>query len=120
VCWSGYLPTDISNHVRFEGRVLAAASRITEVIANLVSSMNLLIRRLDFRSWVRHGRYEMQEIEEPTRTRSFCQTRSAIAALCPACQWVILQQSLPMPKVSFEKKLTREDEQFLTEMQISF
>lgn len=66
------------------------------------------------------GGTEILEMKNPHEHVPFCQTRSAIAALCPACQWVILQQSLPMPKVSFEKKLTREDQQFLTEMLISF
>ena len=50
----------------------------------------------------------------------FCQTRSAISALCPACRWVLEQQSQPVPELIFEKKLTQEDQNFLTEMLISF
>jgi hypothetical protein len=50
----------------------------------------------------------------------FCQTSSAIAASCPRCRWVLLQQSQPVPELSFQKKLTREDEKFLAELLIAF
>lgn len=67
-----------------------------------------------------HDRTKMSDMKNPHEHVPFCQTRSAIAAACPACQWVIQQQSRPLPDANFEKKLTREDEQFLTEMLISF
>ncbi len=50
----------------------------------------------------------------------FCQTSSAIAASCAGCQWVLLQQSQPLPELSFKKKLTQDDKRFLAELQIAF
>jgi hypothetical protein len=59
-------------------------------------------------------------MKNPHEHVPFCQTSSAIAALCPACQWVLVQQSQPLSERIFEKRLTREDEMFLNEMLISF
>ena len=59
-------------------------------------------------------------MKNPHEHIPFCQTRSAIAASCPACQWVLLQQSQPLAEAIFERKLTEEDEVFLTEMLISY
>jgi hypothetical protein len=50
----------------------------------------------------------------------FCQTSSAIAASCPGCRWVLLQQSQPLPEMIFKKKLTHEDKKFLAELLIAF
>ncbi len=60
------------------------------------------------------------QMKNPHEHVPFCQTSSAVAGTCPACQWVLQQQCQPLPDASFEKKLTREDEQFLNEMLISF
>ena len=59
------------------------------------------------------------KMKNPYQHEPFCQTSSAIAASCPACQWALLHQSQPLPEWIFEKKLTQEDEMFLTEMLIS-
>lgn len=59
-------------------------------------------------------------MKNPHEHIPFCQTGSAIAASCPACRWALLQWSQPLPEPSFEKKLTPEDEFFLTELAISF
>jgi hypothetical protein len=59
-------------------------------------------------------------MKNPHEHIPFCQTSSAIASACPACQWVLLQQSQPLPEVIFERKLTHDDEVFLTEMAISY
>jgi hypothetical protein len=59
-------------------------------------------------------------MKNPHEHSPYCQTRSAISALCPACQWVLQQQSQPLSELTFEKKLTPEDAKFLTEMLISY
>jgi hypothetical protein len=59
-------------------------------------------------------------MKNPHEHVPFCQTSSAIAASCPACRWILLRQSQPLPEPSFEKKLTPEDEKFLTAMLVSF
>jgi hypothetical protein len=59
-------------------------------------------------------------MKNPHEHIPFCQTRSAIAAACPACRWALQQWSQPLPELSFEKALTHEDEMFLTELAISF
>jgi len=59
-------------------------------------------------------------MKNPHEHIPFCQASSAIAATCPACQWVLLQQSQTLAEPSFEKKLTQEDEMFLTELAISY
>jgi len=59
-------------------------------------------------------------MKNPHEHIPLCQTSSAIATSCPACRWALLQWSQPLPGLSFEKKLTQEDEKFLTELMISF
>lgn len=59
-------------------------------------------------------------MKNPYEHIPFCQTSSAIAATCPACAWVLLQQSLPLPEPTYEPKLTPEDEKFLAEMLICY
>ena len=59
-------------------------------------------------------------MKNPHEHIPFCQTSSAIASSCQACQWVLLQQSQPLPEVIFERKLTHDDEVFLTQMAISY
>jgi len=59
-------------------------------------------------------------MKNPYEHIPFCQTSSAVAALCPACAWVLLQQSQPMLRPCCEKELTPEDEKFLAEMAISY
>jgi hypothetical protein len=59
-------------------------------------------------------------MKNPHEHVPFCQTSSSIAASCPACQWALLRWSKPLPAPSFETKLTEEDEQFLTELAISY
>ncbi len=59
-------------------------------------------------------------MKNPHEHIPFCQTRSVIAASCPACRWALLHWSRPSPEPSFDKNLTPEDQIFLTELLISF
>jgi len=59
-------------------------------------------------------------MKNPYEHIPFCQTSSAVAALCPACAWVLLQQSQPLSESLGEKNLTPEDEKFLSELAISY
>jgi hypothetical protein len=59
-------------------------------------------------------------MKNPHEHIPFCQSSSAVAALCPACAWVLLQQSQPLPEASCERMLTPEDQKFLAELAISY
>jgi hypothetical protein len=59
-------------------------------------------------------------MKNPHEHIPFCQASSAIAANCPACAWVLLQQSQPLPETSCEGMLTPEDQKFLAELAISY
>jgi hypothetical protein len=63
---------------------------------------------------------EIVIMKNPHEHVPYCQTSSAIAGTCPACQWALTRQSRPLPAPSFETKLTEADEQFLTELAISY
>jgi hypothetical protein len=59
-------------------------------------------------------------MKNPHEHIPFCQASSAIAANCPACAWVLLQPSQPLPETSCEGMLTPEDQKFLAELAISY
>jgi len=59
-------------------------------------------------------------MKNPHEHIPFCQASSAIAAHCPVCAWVLLQQSQLLPEPKCETKLTLEDEKFLAELAISY
>jgi len=59
-------------------------------------------------------------MKNPHEHIPYCQASSAVAAKCPGCAWVLLQQSQPLPEASGERKLTPEDEKFLAEMAICY
>jgi hypothetical protein len=59
-------------------------------------------------------------MKNPHEHIPFCQASSAIAANCPACAWVLLQQSQLLPETSCEGMLTPEDQKFLAELAISY
>jgi hypothetical protein len=59
-------------------------------------------------------------MKNPHEHIPFCQASSAIAANCPACAWVLLQKSQPLPETSCEGLLTPEDQKFLAELAICY
>lgn len=59
-------------------------------------------------------------MKNPHEHIPFCQASSAIAANCPACAWVLLQQSQLLPEPKYETKLSPEDAKFLAELAISY
>ena len=59
-------------------------------------------------------------MKNPHEHVPFCQTNSAIAGSCAACQWALQQWSQPLPELTFERTLTQDDAKFLTELAISY